>query len=26
MALLVTGVNLVVDMLYFFLDPRIEHA
>ena len=26
MALLVTGVNLAVDMLYFFLDPRIEYA
>ena len=26
MALMVTGINLAVDMLYFFLDPRIGYA
>ncbi len=26
MAVMVTFINLAVDMLYFFLDPRIEHA
>ena len=26
MAVIVTVINLVIDMLYFFLDPRIERA
>lgn len=26
MAVIVTGINLLVDMMYFFLDPRIEYA